>query len=172
MAIIKCSACGKNHSDKMPDCPFCHASPNVQLTDESHPGVVPAPAKKGLWQKHRVTVLAICIIGIVAAQIYSTTAMNRIDGSPAENKKIHPSTAMAYIISQNFVKASLKSPATAEFPLQPDFTQQLSNKKFRIGSHVDSQNSFGALIRSRFYCDLSIDDAGEWHIDDLQFIEY
>jgi hypothetical protein len=130
------------------------------------------PTEKTPWQKYRWFILVLCLFGMVAAEIYSTTAMHRIEGRSSKTKKRSHDTVMAYIISQNFVKANLKSPATAEFPLQPEFTQQLSNNKYRIGSYVDSQNSFGALIRTRFFCDLSIDGSGEWHIDDLQFLKY
>jgi hypothetical protein len=63
---------------------------------------------------------------------------------------------MACVAAQRAVKAKLKSPSTADFPscgwslneyvihANPELT------KFGVEGHVDSQNGFGAMIRSKF----------------------
>lgn len=62
---------------------------------------------------------------------------------------------LAYNYAEDFVKKRLKSPSSAEFPgvsEKNQHIQELGNHKYKITSWVDSQNSFGAMIRSRFSC--------------------
>lgn len=49
---------------------------------------------------------------------------------------------------KQFVLQGLKAPATAKFPVFPYEAIDLGNGRYKIMSFVDSQNSFGALIRS------------------------
>ncbi len=66
----------------------------------------------------------------------------------------------AYIISQNFVELALKSPSTADFPLSANI-QNLGNNKYKINSYVDSENGFGAMIRTNWVVTLQY-NGGEW----------
>ena len=52
--------------------------------------------------------------------------------------------------AQQFVKQGLKSPSTAEFPVLPYEASDLGGGRYRIVSYVDSQNSFGAMMRSNW----------------------
>ncbi len=55
--------------------------------------------------------------------------------------------------ARNFVVEKLKAPATAEFG---DITAiQLGDGTWAVSGSVDSQNSFGALIRSQFDCSIT-----------------
>lgn len=53
-----------------------------------------------------------------------------------------------YISAQEFVRRGLKAPATAKFPVLPYNVVALGDNRYKITSYVDSQNSFGALLRS------------------------
>lgn len=53
-----------------------------------------------------------------------------------------------HVQAQQFVLQGLKAPATAKFPALPYEAVDLGNDTYKITSFVDSQNSFGALIRS------------------------
>jgi len=66
----------------------------------------------------------------------------------------------AYIISKDFVKENLKSPATSDFSSEYSF-KQISNKEFEIKSEVNSENSFGAKLRSNWVVKLKYND-GDW----------
>jgi len=57
---------------------------------------------------------------------------------------------LAYVMSQDFVKQRLKSPATADFPYLPKITRAIGDCKYKIIAYVDSQNSFGALLRATY----------------------
>jgi hypothetical protein len=62
--------------------------------------------------------------------------------------------SMAMILAEDFVKQGLKAPSTAEFPgrvFDRDQWKVARNKDLlQVQSYVDSENSFGAMIRSDF----------------------
>lgn len=70
------------------------------------------------------------------------------DTSTLTQNYIADKTPSAYIQSQNFIKQSLKAPSTAKFPLLDYVALHIGNNTFTVLSHVDSQNGFGAMIRS------------------------
>jgi len=83
----------------------------------------------------------------------------------------------AYAAAQDAVKRRLKAPATAVFPaIAPgpghSNTQVIIARKadctFGVSAHVDAQNGFGALIRSRFSGTLELDETtGQWRVVEL-----
>ncbi len=54
----------------------------------------------------------------------------------------------------------LKAPSTADFPSISKFRYGVVKKQLLVQSYVDSQNGFGAQIRTKFICyfDLREDD--------------
>lgn len=76
----------------------------------------------------------------------------------------------AGIICERFVTKRLKSPSTAKFAsVIWDGVRAVKSGKnqYTFRSWVDSQNSFGAMIRTQFNC--VIEDAGDqWKLVDLQ----
>jgi len=102
----------------------------------------------------RTTIAAICVLLLSGCQ----------PSDPAEAEGRH-----AAIACREWVKQRLKSPATAAFPVE------ISARKthldiFELDSHVDSQNSFGAQIRTRFTCE--VDHAGgQWRLVRLDLSE-
>lgn len=71
-------------------------------------------------------------------------------------------TRAAYEMSQVAVKRILKAPATARFPAYADDDVMISETDtrghFRVIAYVDSQNGFGALLRSRYVVEIWPDD--------------
>ena len=66
---------------------------------------------------------------------------------------------LAYNYSEDCVKKILKAPGTAKFPgllEKADHIKDLGGGRYQINSWVDSQNGFGALLRSRFVCIVKI----------------
>ena len=76
--------------------------------------------------------------------------------STSENNNINTDTSMASIQAKEYVKKSLKSPSTAKFPGLWDLANdgvvayEKETNRYEIVSYVDSQNSFGATIRSNW----------------------
>ena len=70
----------------------------------------------------------------------------------AEARKRLGDSAAAFIECKDFVKARLKAPSTAKFPwFEYDATAD-DNGNWLVKSHVDSQNSFGAMLRMQYLC--------------------
>jgi hypothetical protein len=62
-------------------------------------------------------------------------------------------TTMAFVICQLYVESMLKAPTTADFPASINSNiRELENNVYEIHSYVDAQNSFGAMIRTPWYC--------------------
>ncbi len=55
----------------------------------------------------------------------------------------------AYVNAQDILEKFLKSPSTAEYPVASKATiKRYTDDGFRVESYVDSQNGFGAVVRS------------------------
>ena len=72
-----------------------------------------------------------------------------------ENKRL----LLAYTYAEDEVKKRLKSPRTAQFPGTSErvtHIKYISGDTYFIDSFVDSQNGFGALVRTHFYCKIEV----------------
>ncbi len=74
----------------------------------------------------------------------------------------------AYVATWEFVKVRLRSPASADFPLLDFRHAKVGPCQFAISSYVDSQNGFGAMIRS-YYSAVVEHDSGQWSLVSLKF---
>lgn len=74
--------------------------------------------------------------------------------------------------ARGFVKQRLKSPSTAKFP--PTNTATVSktpNGTYIVSSYVDSQNGFGATIRTNWVAEIEYLPGGKVKLIDIAFIE-
>ncbi len=55
----------------------------------------------------------------------------------------------AIVAAQTYIEANLKSPSTADFPWTVD-SHTVIGKSHVVKTYVDSQNSFGATVRSHW----------------------
>lgn len=68
---------------------------------------------------------------------------------------------------RQFVERSLKAPSTADFPFVNEFTAVGKERgPYIVRGYVDAQNSFGAMLRTNFACELHT-DGKEWFLDNL-----
>lgn len=71
----------------------------------------------------------------------------------------------AFVASQELVERRLKSPSTAEFPrinAEGVRVAELEECRFMVKAYVDSQNGFGAQIRSVYLAELKYFRDGEY----------
>ena len=95
-----------------------------------------------------VTLLAFVFIIYVAWSVFIPSCSS---DKKAEVKEYSKQDAVVY--SRIFVEKMLVSPGSADFPYVPDDeVQKLNDSTFYIESYVDSQNKFGALLRSNYKC--------------------
>lgn len=79
----------------------------------------------------------------------------------------------AYVMSQQFLKKRLKSPSSADFPFDYDglFTKYIGDSTFVIAAYVDSQNSFGAMLRTNYNATVKNTDGDNWKLIELKLEE-
>lgn len=82
--------------------------------------------------------------------------------------------SVAYIISQNYVKTQLKAPSSAEFPRHDYVCYKKDSITYVVTSYVDSQNSFGAMIRTKYQAILKYNGGNaynnySWELQSLDF---
>jgi hypothetical protein len=76
--------------------------------------------------------------------------------SPCDN------TLAAYVMAGEFVRKTLKAPLTAQFPpFDPNMVRINPGCAFTVAGYVDAQNSFGALLRTRYWVRLYPSADGE-----------
>jgi len=166
MALIDCPECGKQVSDSAPSCPHCGYVLTQQEDDEEPVYVFPKKRKK-------ISSLGWAVIIIIIVLIIGFLKDCGGDSSDS-NKTKYYSSQDAYIEAESFVKKNLKSPSTAEFPgwsIAEKHVKYLSSNKYSIESYVDSQNSFGATIRTNFSCTILFVGNGQVQCKDLVFDE-
>jgi hypothetical protein len=77
-----------------------------------------------------------------------------------------PSDAEAWVIATGYVRNSLKSPSSADFPLLAISTSHEGNVYY-VRSYVDSQNGFGAQMRSGWSCKIEYISHLNWRLKGL-----
>ena len=162
MALIDCPECGKQVSDSAPSCPHC----GYQLINDEPEYVFPKKRRKIPSLGWAGIILAIFIIWAMAKNCGG-------DSDTSNKTKIYDGHD-AYLESQSFVKKHLKSPSTAEFPYYnrvKNNVKYLGTNKYKIDSYVDSQNSFGATIRTNYSCTIIFIGNGQVQCKDLVFEE-
>lgn len=139
--MIKCKECRQTISSKADKCPNCGA-PNRQ------------PTSLFTW----------LVLGVVV--VVAIKACSGGGGSRSVSSAPKCDATMAHIMASNFVKQRLKAPTTAKFPYTSDpavSVTPLGDCKFAVVSYVDSQNGFGAMVRSRFSATMtSTPDGQTW----------
>lgn len=76
----------------------------------------------------------------------------------------------ACAMSQTFVRQQLKAPSTATFPPRTEENCGASKigETWQVHSFVDSQNSFGAMIRSEYWVKMVYDPEGKtWTLTEI-----
>ena len=96
-------------------------------------------------------ILTISIVFLVIMVLFALFACNS-----STDPKIS-----AWVCAQELVRENLKSPSTAQFPkYSASYVKDLGNNKYEISAYVDSQNSFGAVVRSYFTAKLTLTEKG------------
>jgi hypothetical protein len=96
---------------------------------------------------------------------------------PLSKSKRRDREIESFLICKNFVTDRLKSPGSAKFrnPSQTDgevVWVSTDDVTWTIQSSVDSENGFGALLRSNFVCTVQYrPEVEKWYLLDMQLTE-
>lgn len=86
------------------------------------------------------------------------------DNDNPSKKEVSNNAAGAWVICQEFVERKLTSPSTADYPWDyRDKVEVVGTNTYLVTSYVDSQNGFGATVRSTFSCKVK-QDGDSWEL--------
>jgi len=98
--------------------------------------------------------------------VYTESAEERRGGSVGE-------TVEAWVAAKSFVEEQLVAPATAKFNgvAKEPWVIYLGGARYRVSASVDSQNSFGAMLRTEFVAVVRAkrDEHQTWVLESLEF---
>lgn len=125
------------------------------------------PHMRGKWMLAAVPVALAVGCGSSAGSSSTSTS----DGGTAVFKDSKSNQDSAYEACKHFVGEQLKSPASASYPNFFTNTADLhiaynGAGSYTVSSQVDSDNSFGAKLRTLFTCTTSTADGGNNWSDD------
>ncbi|WP_286975094.1 hypothetical protein [Acetomicrobium sp. UBA5826] len=100
----------------------------------------------------------------------STNAPSQ-SAQPAHENKADKTEAI--IMAEEFVKDRLVSPSSAKFPWRSSETTavKVDEDTWVISSYVDSQNKFGAMLRTYYIAKVKYLGNDKWQLLDLEFYE-
>jgi hypothetical protein len=118
------------------------------------PDVVARRAKvqNSWWQRGRNITLVVfgvfvAIIALVSVSVLNGSGSNSTRAADSDGDELG-----AWVVCQQEMSKRLRSPATAEYPSRREVRITQSDKTYSIRGWVDSQNGFGALVRTEFLC--------------------
>lgn len=145
------------------------SKPPIQADGTPYSAEITASVDKGMksFGKKLVLVSVVILIATWCWYKYSYSSSQNIESRKiADIEKKCTDKSMAYVMSQNFAKRNLKSPSSASFPAGIDqYSSAIGECKFLIESYVDSQNSFGATIRTNYSAVMEyLPDENKWRL--------
>ena len=116
----------------------------------------------------KLTVIVLVLVAALAGCSGSTSATSDA------GQKVSEARAGAADVCEQFVKRRLKAPGTATF--RDPFGDQISYSgdgegPITVTASVDSENSFGAKLRSPYVCTVSSTGGDNWKLDSLDLQE-
>ncbi|QVY64230.1 hypothetical protein [Polaribacter sp. Q13] len=113
-------------------------------------------------------IIGILVAGVLLYNNYIENKYSTTNSSQKKEKNNYFSNEQATYAAQQFVEKQLKSPSTAKFPSLNKANVEKLNNIYTISSYVDSQNSFGAIIRSNYVVKLKEKENGNISLIDLK----
>ncbi len=169
-ALAACPNCEAPCNETAGTCTRCGhplAAPNILLPGlitepVPHPLVEyikksPPPAPRAM-DPLKWTVGGLCVLGVFiwcGVLLVSDGRRHPMSGNESS----------AHAITRQFVEDILVSPATADWPWQAKEINYLGEGRYRVRTYVDSQNRFGAVIRS------DVDAVVKWTTGDTWKLE-
>lgn len=110
--------------------------------------------KRNLFLKHIISVISVIIFVFIAFGSETNKYFSDDSSSDSSTENL-----LAYSYAEDYVKQRLRSPSTAKFPGiwdgKADHISKIGERKYSIRSYVDSQNGFGAMLRTNWSCKIT-----------------
>lgn len=175
---IFCPECGKPIKKDFTICPYCRNEIKkekkefynpITATEIQKPKVV-NNNNKGKSIAAIITVLL--VVGIIIGFVSCCNGCGTSSTSTTESEQ--SKEIEAFVRSQTAVEKQLKAPSTAKFPYYTDdgvSVTKLGTDKYRVNAFVDSENSFGAMVRVTYSVTIISTGEDTYKWEDLQINE-
>ncbi len=100
-------------------------------------------------------------VGVVVLVLAAVMLVEWLGGTARNDQ------AGAFAACTQFVERTLRSPGSAQHPAFLDAAVSNEDPVYVVTSHVDSQNGFGALLRTSYRCEVAREGQG-WKLVDLK----
>lgn len=121
------------------------------------------PKTKDLDRAQVGCAVILCIMIVAWIVLSVGSCMSSASSAP---RKMDTPSLTAWHMSKRFAERELKAPTTAKWPshLDPEVSvEKLGGRRYLVRGYVDSQNSFGAMIRTRFSVEMQYhDETDKW----------
>ncbi len=134
-------------------------------------------SKPNTPDKNNKTLKIFLVVAVISIIFYSINHKEKKKAPPIEKKSWHEivDKKAAFYAAQQFIEKYLKVPKTAEHPSYYDIGENnikhLGSQTYEINSYVDSQNSFGALLRTDYYLKIMQHKKDKWKLLDIKTLE-
>ena len=100
-------------------------------------------------------------IGLLCLAVVLAISLVACDVETEERADFIGKQVRAWVATEMFIKDRLKAPGTAKFHGGSQDAVYLGDNRYRVVGSVDSQNSFGAMLRTDFQA--IVRDEGDKH---------